>query len=210
VAELLGNLLLGGGLAFAAAVQPGPLQAYLVSRVVASGWKQTLPACLAPILSDGPIAVLAILVLGRCSPGALDVLRAGGGLLLLYLAASALRQWRHPTSSSSRASAPRTVLEAILVNVLNPNPYLGWALVLGPAVVAAWGRSPAYAVAFVVAFYGTMCVTLAGFVILAGTVHFLDPERQRALVAASAVLLGGLGVLLLVTGVWALARGIDG
>ncbi len=199
--ELLGNALLGSGLAFAAAIQPGPLQAFLVSRVVATGWRQTLPACLAPLLSDGPIAVLAILVLGRFPPAAQPVLRTCGGVLLLYLAASAFRQWREPMSPSSQVTAPRTLLEATVVNLLNPSPYLGWALVLGPAVVAAWSHHPAYAVGFVVAFYGTMFVTLSGFVFLAGTARFLNQRMQHALVGASALLLAGLGLILLVVGV---------
>jgi len=201
VPELLVNVLLGSGLAFGAAIQPGPLQAFLVSRVVATGWRRTLPACLAPLLSDGPIAVLAILVLARCPPVAQHVLRASGGLLLLYLAASAFRQWRKPMSPSAEVTAPRTLLEAAVINLLNPNPYLGWALILGPAVVAAWGHHPAYAVGFVVGFYATMLVTLSGFVFLAGTARFLNPRTQRALVGASALLLAVLGVILLVAGV---------
>ena len=47
--------------AFAAAIQPGPLQAFLLARVAAAGWKRTLPAVLAPLLSDIPIATLAVL-----------------------------------------------------------------------------------------------------------------------------------------------------
>lgn len=196
---LVENVLLGSGLAFAAAVQPGPLQAFLVSRVVASGWRHTLPACVAPLLSDGPIALLALLAVGRVPPTAQHVLRASGGLLLLYLAARAFRQWREPTSSPP-ASAPRTLFEAVLVNLLNPNPYLGWALVLGPAVLAAWRRNPGWALGFVLSFYATMLVTLAGFVFLLGTTRFLEPGRRRALVGASALLLAALGFVLLVAG----------
>jgi threonine/homoserine/homoserine lactone efflux protein len=88
-----------------------------------------------------------------------------------------------------------------VVNLLNPNPYLGWALVLGPAVVAAWSHHPAYAVGFVVAFYATMFVTLSGFVLLAGTARFLSPGTQHGLVGASALLLASLGLILLVVGV---------
>ena len=104
-------------------------------------------------------------------------------------------------SLSLRASAPRTLFEAALVNVLNPNPYLGWALVLGPSVAVAWSHAPADAIALVASFYVTMVVTLAGFVFLAGTARFLSPSRQRALVGASALLLAGLGMTLLVMGV---------
>ena len=205
-AGLLGNILLGSGLGFGAAVQPGPLLAFLTSRVVASGWRRTLPACLAPLISDIPAAGLAVLVVGRIPPGAQHVLRAGGGLLLLYLAAGALRQWRRRPSPAPPPSAPRTLLEAVLVNLLNPNPYLAWALVMGPAVVVAWGRHPAHALGFVVAFYATMLVTLAGFVVLLGTTRFLGARSQHALVGASALLLAGLGVFLLVASV----RGFQG
>jgi len=59
------HLLLGAGLAFAAVVQPGPLQAFLLARAAAHGWRRTLPAALSPVVSDGPIALLVILVLGR-------------------------------------------------------------------------------------------------------------------------------------------------
>lgn len=44
---------------FACAVQPGPFQAYLVSLALAHGWRRALPAALAPLLSDGPIALAA-------------------------------------------------------------------------------------------------------------------------------------------------------
>ena len=195
---LVENLLLGSSLAFAAAVQPGPLQAFLVSRVVARGWRHTLPACLAPLLSDGPIAVLAIVVVGRLPPAAQQVLRAGGGVLLLYLAMRAFREWREP-ATSSRDSAPQTVFQAVLVNLLNPNPYLAWALILGPAVVAAWSHDPGHAFALVASFYVTMLLALAAFVLLIGAARFLNPRRQRALVGASAVLLAALGMLLLAT-----------
>jgi threonine/homoserine/homoserine lactone efflux protein len=87
-----------------------------------------------------------------------------------------------------------------LVNILNPNPYLGWALVLGPSVLGAWHGHPANAVALVAAFYGTMVVMLALFIVLVGTARFLGPRGQRALLAISAVVLALLGVYLLVTG----------
>jgi len=201
---VLQYLLLGGGFALAAAIQPGPLQAFLVARVAATGWKRTLPASLAPLLSDGPIALVAILALSRLPTWFQHALRAAGGLLLLYLAWVAFLQWRNPTNSTSSRSAPRTLLEAALVNVLNPNPYLGWAFVLGPSSVAAWNEHPSYGVALIVAFYGTMVLSLAAFILLVGTARFLGPKRQRALVAVSAALLAGLGVYLLFSALWRL------
>ena len=81
--RMLEYLLIGGGFAFAAAAQPGPLQAFYLSKVASGGWRRTLPACLAPVISDGPIAVVILSVLHRLPEGFENYLKAGGGLLLL-------------------------------------------------------------------------------------------------------------------------------
>ena len=201
------SALVGGGFAFGAAVQPGPLQGFLVARVATSGWRRTLPACLSPLLSDGPIALVVLLLLGQLSTSAQHLLRIGGGGLLLFFGWKALRQWRSPAGGDPACSAPRTLVEATLVNVLNPNPYLGWALVLGPLAVAAWREQPASAVALVVSFYGTMVATLAAFVLAVGAVRLLGPSAHRGLAAASALVLATLGAFLLVTGVRSLWGG---
>ena len=193
-------IVIGASLAFAAAVQPGPLQAYLLSRVAAIGWRRTLPAALAPLLSDGPIALLALLVLGRLSPAMQSILRAAGGLLLFFLAWRTFQQWRCNTFGSREPGekVPRTLFEAALVDLLNPNPYLGWALVLGPVVVAAWREAPSSGVAVVVAFYATMIAMLAFLIFAFGSTRLLGPKFQRALLPVSAMILAGLGIYQLV------------
>jgi len=200
---MLQYLVLGGGFAFAAVVQPGPLQAFLLSRAAAEGWKRTLPAAFSPLLSDGPIAVLVLLGLGQLGASGQQVLRAAGGLFLLYLAWAALRKMRATTGvpEPTRDSAPRTLLQAATVNLLNPNPYLGWAFVLGPAALAAWRQGAIRAVALIAVFYGVMVVGLMGFILLAGTAHLLHARAQRALVFASAVILAALGAYQLVVSV---------
>ena len=113
---MIKNIAIGGSLAFAAAVQPGPFQAYLLSRVAAIGWRRTLPAAFAPLITDGPIAGLALLVLGNLSPEAQSALRLAGGVFLLYLAWGSLRQWlQKNTPGPERVDrAPKTILEAAL------------------------------------------------------------------------------------------------
>lgn len=192
-------ILLGSGLAFTAAIQPGPLQAFLLARIGVAGWRRTLPACFSPIISDGPIALVALLVLGRLPDSLQHLLRGAGGLLLISFAWSAFLLWRNPRTAHSGTSAPRTLLQAALVNLLNPNPYLGWALVLGPSVLAAWHENRSYAVALLAAFYLTMIATLAGFILLVGTTRFLGPGVQRALAGVSALVLAALGGYLVVS-----------
>lgn len=193
---MLEYILIGSGFAFAAAIQPGPFQAFLLSSVARIGWKRTLPAAFAPLISDGPIVLVVLLVLTRL-PGATGrVLQAVGGVFLLYLAWRGYQQWQQQILPESEAggSAPRTLLQAVTVNLLNPNPYLSWSLVLGPAFLAAWEESPAYGVALVAAFYITMVLALAGTILLFGTTQFLGPRGRRALILLSALVLAALGL----------------
>ncbi|MBN1834059.1 MAG: LysE family transporter [Deltaproteobacteria bacterium] len=191
---------IGGSLAFAAAVQPGPLQAYLLTRSTSMGWKKTLPASFSPLLSDGPIALLALLVLGRLSPIMQSVLRSAGGFLLLYFAWSTLKHNQHGNDGSSTRSdkTPKTIYEAAVVNLLNPNPYLSWALILGPTVMAAWKEAPGTGVAFVAAFYVTMVSMLALFILFFGSARFLSPKLQSLLMLISVIILAVFGVYQLV------------
>jgi len=193
---LLEYILFGSGYAFAAGVQPGPLQAFLLSRVAETGWRRTLPATLAPLVSDGPIALLVLLVLKRLPEGMSWFLQAAGGLLLLYLAVSAFRQWRKQYGGVSDSGIPaaRTLLQAAAVNILNPNPYLGWSLVLGPKALSAWGLNPGYAAALIVAFYATMTATLALTIVFFGATRFLGHRGRRTLLLLSAVTLAALGL----------------
>jgi threonine/homoserine/homoserine lactone efflux protein len=193
---MLEYILIGGGFAFAAAIQPGPLQAFFLSSVAQKGWKRTLPAALAPLISDGPIALLSLFVLTRMPAVMIRVLQAAGGVFLIYLAWASYKQWKHQatTGSETKSSVPRTVLQAAAVNILNPNPYLGWSLVLGPIFLEAWQQNPANAAALIVAFYATMVIALAGTILLFGTTRYLGDVGRRKLILVSALVLAVLGI----------------
>ena len=83
---MLGFFLRGLALGLPAAAQPGPFQAYLLSQTMKNGWRHTLPAALAPLLSDGPIIILVVLILTQLPPWFLRVVRIAGGVFILYLA----------------------------------------------------------------------------------------------------------------------------
>ncbi len=188
-------LLLGGGFAFAASIQPGPLQVFLLSSVARVGWKRTLPAALAPVVSDAPIILGVIFLLRWLPAGWTGWLRAAGGIFLLYLAWMNFRQWQRPPEEAAEGEKPpRTLLQAVVVNLLNPAPYLGWSLVLGPALIEAWAQSPTYGIALLVAFYGTLTLGNALVIVAFGTTRYLNPKTRHNLILVSAVFLAGLGV----------------
>ncbi len=200
---MLAYLIWGAGYGFAAAVQPGPFQAYLVALAARSGWRRALPAALAPLVSDGPIIVLVLLALSRLPPWWLQVLRFAGGAYVLYLAQGAWRAWRdfpsvRPDSASSRRSG---VLRAALVNLLNPAPYLYWGLVTGPLLIEGWRQSPARALALLAGFYGVMLSVLAALILLCAGAGKLGGGTNRVLLLLSVL-------ALVVFGLWQIASGI--
>jgi threonine/homoserine/homoserine lactone efflux protein len=192
---MLEYILIGISYALSAALQPGPLQAFFLAKVARDGWKRTLPAAAAPLISDGPIALIAILFLNILPEGFRDYLGLAGGILLLVFAWNAFQNWRNatPPQEGSTSGVPKTLLQAALVNLLNPNPYLGWSLVMGPAVLAAWTDKPGMAAVLLLAFYITMISTSMVIIYLMGRALLLGEDSRRALSLISAALLVGLG-----------------
>ena len=188
----------GAALAFAAAVQPGPLLTYLVSQTLVKGWRRTLPAALSPLVSDVPIVLLVLLVLTSIPPSLQRILQMAGGVYLLYLAWGAAKTWRkggRVQVSADTDAIHRSVLKAATVNLLNPNPYLGWSLVMGPMLLQAWHENPYSGILLLVAFYGTIVLTLAATIIVFGVARTLGPKINRWMIAASALGLAAFGCI---------------
>ena len=189
-------LLQGIGYGFAAAVQPGPFQTYVISQTLRNGWRQTLPAALAPLISDGPILILTLVVLSRVPVWFERFLYIAGGLFILYLAYSAFVAWRDfdeagiVTRSASRQSAVR----AAMMNALIPGPYLYWSLVTGPILLTGWRQAPANGVGFLASFYATMVLSLGATIAVFGTARPLGPKVNRVLLGVSAIALAGFGM----------------
>jgi threonine/homoserine/homoserine lactone efflux protein len=203
---VLHYLILGITFAFAAAVQPGPLQTYLISQSLSKGHRHTLPAAFSPLLSDGPIIVLVLLVLSTLPRWLVNVLQLAGGFFLFYLAISAWKTWRDYDAKKAVQihSSQQTLLKAAVVNLLNPNPYLGWSLVMGPLLLKGWRETPMDGVILLVAFYATMVVSLIGIIVLFSTARNLGPRVSRVLIGISAIALACFGFYELWLGIRAL------
>ncbi len=193
---MLSFLFQGFVLGLPAAAQPGPFQAYLLAQTMKNGWRRTLPAALAPLISDGPIILLVVLLLTRLPPAFLRALQIAGALFLLFLAWRAVQSFRRAglVSAPSAAAARQSIVEAAIMNLLNPNPYIYWATVTGPILVAAWRQSPLHGAAFLLGFYGTLVGGLALFVLFSGGARQLGPRVSRTLTLVSAVALFGFAL----------------
>lgn len=196
-------LISGITFGFAAGVQPGPLMMYMISRTLDSGWRKAIPAIFAPLVSDGPIAVLCLAVLGSLPMFYIQLLRIPGGLFLLYLAFRAALAWRRRGDRSvpRESSSGQSLLDASLVNLLNPGPWLGWSLVIGPLFIEGWTVSPVNGLATLAGFYMTMFI-ISGLVIALchGARQYL-PGIRHWLLGVSVIFLAGFGFWQLVTGI---------
>jgi threonine/homoserine/homoserine lactone efflux protein len=184
-------IIQGIGYGFAAAVQPGAFQTYLISQTLTKGWKRTLSAALAPLISDGPIIALCLLVLSQIPAWLQRFLYMAGGLFILYLAYGAYRARKNFDSdiSSTQSGTHQDVRKAGLVNMLNPNPYIYWTLVTGPILLMSWREMPANGVGFLTGFYISILLSLSAIIIVFGTARQLGPKVNRALIGISAIAL---------------------
>jgi len=195
-------LALGAVYGFAAAVQPGPFLAYLVSLVLSNGWRRALPVVLVPLLSDGPVIVLVLLVLSHVPLWWIQLLRFAGGFFILYLALGALRAWRGGgTLAQPVHDCRQSVLRAALLNLLNPAPYLFWGLVGGPLLLSGWREAPANGVGFLAGFYGAMVASMAGIVLLCACAGRRGDGLNRLLSGVSGAALAGFGLYQIALGI---------
>ncbi len=200
-------LILGMTYAFAAAVQPGPLLTFLISRTITNGWRRTIPAAFAPLLSDGPIIVLVLLVLNRMPGWLIQVLQIAGGVFILFLAFGAFKSWRNYIAKDVNKfdSTPQTVFKAIFVNILNPAPYLGWSLVMGPLLLKGWREAPVNGIALLVGFYVVLIFVTLGITLLFSAASKTGPQIGRILVGISAFALTFFGLY----EIWLGTRGLS-
>ena len=201
-------LTYGMAFGFSAAIQPGPLLTYIISQTLKNGWQRTLPAALAPLISDIPIAIVILLILSQIPEWLVYALRLAGGFFLLYLAYGAFHTWRNfdEIQSAQVQSGGHSLLKAVTVIWLNPNPYLGWSLVLGPMFLTGWSETPRHGIALLVGFYAMMVSCMAGIIILFSFARNLGARINRTLIGLTAIALAGFGLYQIWLGTAALLR----
>jgi threonine/homoserine/homoserine lactone efflux protein len=156
---MLNYFIFGISYAFACVVQPGPFQVFLLSQSLTNGWRKTIPLVFAPLISDLPVIVLVLLVLTKVPHEVLLILQCFGGLFLLYLALNAYMTWRNFNQNVNQdIPHKQNILKAVMINLLNPNPYLAWSLIMGPLLIKAWTENPGYGIILLIGFYGSMII----------------------------------------------------
>lgn len=198
--------LQAAALGLTAAVSPGPFQAYLISQSLLGGWRRGAPVAFAPLITDAPIILFSLFVLGRLPEYTLRLISLAGALFVFYLAWGLWRSWRREPQVALPVRNPDQLdlsglRRGVVANLLSPGPYLFWGLVNGPLLLTALRRSPLHGAGFLIGFYGVMVACLLGIALLFTQARRLGDSVVRALVLASALVLVAFGILLLERGI---------
>lgn len=186
----------GIGFGFAAAVQPGPFQTYLVSQSLARGWRRTLIAAFAPLVSDAPVIALCLLALSQIPAWFERFLHIASGSFILYLAYGAYKSLKtfDPSLPEIESGSQKSLLNASMVNLLSPGPYLFWSLISGPILLEGWRESPAFGISFLLGFYAAFTSSLLSIILVFGIMRRFGPGFNRSLIGVSALALFCFGL----------------
>jgi threonine/homoserine/homoserine lactone efflux protein len=194
-------LLLGLSTGLSAGISPGPLLALVVTASLRSGIAGGLRVALAPLITDAPIILLAVLVVRYLPASVLHWLGTLGGLVVIWMGVQTLRSARNGFVGHAAAEPGKPQQElwrGAVVNLLNPHPYLFWAAIGGPTLVRGWRSSPWHAIAFMVPFYLMLIGSKAAIAWLVGRqARGLSLHWYRRALTGSGLLVIAMGCLLI-------------
>jgi threonine/homoserine/homoserine lactone efflux protein len=188
-------------------IVPGPGMLFIVAHGISGGRGSGVVAAVG--MASGAVvhtvlAALGLSALLRVAPYALDAVRIGGALFLLYLAVNAFRSVRTApriAPEEARKSGRRTYVSAVLTNLANPKVVLFY-LAFVPQFLTPHGWAvPAQILVLGAVLIGIGLVMDCAVGLMSGTFSTLllrRPAFERWLKRASGAIFGGLAVRLLI------------
>ena len=147
------SLAAGIVLGLSAGLSPGPLLTLVITQTLKHNSREGVKVAAAPLITDMPIILLSLLVLKKLEGFhfLVGLISLGGGLYVLHLAYGSLRT--SPLVLQDTEHLPRSLSKGVLINLLNPHPYLFWVTVGAPFVLKAGSDSLISASLFILSFY---------------------------------------------------------
>jgi threonine/homoserine/homoserine lactone efflux protein len=154
--DTFGFIIMGALFGFTAGISPGPLLTLVISETITHGKSEGIKVAVAPLITDLPIITIAFLIFSRYSQfnilmGLISFL---GGLFLVYLGWECLKTKGLEIEIQNRRS--ESLIKGIIVNILNPHPYLFWVTVGTPVAIKAYQASLSSVILFFITFYAML------------------------------------------------------
>jgi len=184
-------LLIGLGLGISSGFAPGPLLALVVAETLRYGLRAGLKVALAPLVSDLPVILLALLIareLYEVSWG-LGMIALVGGVFILTTGIATLRR-NVPVGDPGKTVSTHSLLKGVAANLLNPHPYLFWIGVGVPIMSKALSFGVTTLAVFIICFYlGLLGAMISITAIVSRSGSFLEGAIYRGLLRLIGVLL---------------------
>jgi threonine/homoserine/homoserine lactone efflux protein len=132
---------------------PGPLLVLVITQALRHSVKEGIKVAVAPLITDLPIILVSLFVLTRLNAfhRALGFISFVGGIYVLYLSYDCFRT--RPVTLEDVKIQPRSVRKGVVVNLLNPHPYLFWLTFGGPFILKVHQESSLAPIFFLASFY---------------------------------------------------------
>ena len=144
-------LIIGIFLGFASGITPGPLLTLVISETLIKNKKEGIKVASSPLFTDLPIILITTLILLKISNFnvILGLISISGSIFLCYLAYGDLF-FKLKTGNIEKS---KSFEKGMIVNLLNPHPYLFWFTVGAPTLLKAWDVSVYSVILFITGFY---------------------------------------------------------
>jgi threonine/homoserine/homoserine lactone efflux protein len=152
----------------------------------------------APILTDAPIILISFFILKELSTiePVLGLIASVGGLYVLYLSYETIITG--PVRAETSLIQPRSLRKGVLVNALNPHPYLFWATVGVPFILKAHQNNSIAPWLFIFSFYCFLTGSKVFIALIVGRFRtFLEGKIYLYLMRVLGAVLLGFAVFLL-------------
>ncbi len=133
MASLLTLAATGFAIGVSTALSPGPLMALVIGETLSHGLAAGAVIAMTPVLTDLPMIVVSVLFAksGQIPPWALGIISLSGAGLLMHIGWQNLHV-RQQQLQSGTLTVKKSLLQAMMVNVLNPYPYIFWFSIATP------------------------------------------------------------------------------
>ncbi|NWG11703.1 LysE family translocator [Candidatus Bathyarchaeota archaeon] len=159
-------LLSGIVFGLAAGISPGPLFALIISETLKRGKKEGAKVAVSPLITDIPVVLLVLFILSNLVEHNLviGIISLFGACFLIYLGKENLQIRTKETEV--RGETKSSFKRAVIVNMLNPNPYIFWLFVGGPMVFRGFQLGISASAVFLVGFYSLLVGSNIGIVLV--------------------------------------------
>lgn len=157
---------------------PGPLLTLVISETLKHDVKEGIKIAIAPLLTDLPIVLITIVILSRLENilpllGAVSLL---GSAFLTYLAYESISF--KGVDIDLEKQRPQSMRKGVIVNFLNPSPYMFWFTIGAPLVLKALNIGVFSAFLFVLGFYVFLVGSKVVVAVVVGKSRFFLKSRN--------------------------------